>query len=194
MTQWSDAVGRLRSVLLGTDFTDADGRRLDSDEGFATWTRETKAVRSRNQAVFLIGNGASASMASHFAADLAKNAHVHTEVFTDLALITAISNDIGYEAVYAEPLRRRGRPGDMLVAISSSGASPNVIAAAHEARERQLSVVTLSSLSSENPLRRLGTLNVYLPGTTYGESETGHAAVLHHWMDMIIDSKEDVHA
>lgn len=58
-------------------------------------------------------------MTSHFAADLAKNAHLRTEVFSDLSLITAISNDMGYKWVFAEPLRRRAKKGDMLVAITA---------------------------------------------------------------------------
>ena len=68
-------------------------------------------------------------MASHFAADLAKNGKLHVQVFSDLALITAISNDLGYEEVFAEPLRRMGSSGDLLVAISSSGRSENILAA-----------------------------------------------------------------
>ncbi len=66
-------------------------------------------------------------MASHAAADLAKNAQIHTEVFSDLSLITALGNDMGYENVFVEPLRQRICPGDMLVAISSSGQSRNII-------------------------------------------------------------------
>src|SRR5439155_15434224 len=108
---------------------------------------------------YLIGNGASASMASHFAADLAKNAHLHTEVFSDLALITAISNDMGYEHVFAEPLSRRARRGDMLVAISSSGRSPNVLRAVETARRLGLFVVTLSAFAPDNHLRAQGHVN-----------------------------------
>jgi D-sedoheptulose 7-phosphate isomerase len=124
-------------------------------------------------------------MASHFAADLAKNARLHTQVFSDLSLITAISNDMGYEHVFAEPLRRRGQPSDMLVAISSSGSSPNILAVADVAREIGSTVVTLSAMKSSNPLRTKGKLNIYLPADTYGEAETAHAAALHWWMDLV---------
>ena len=78
------------------------------------------APEKNGNTLYLVGNGASASMASHMAADLDKNARVHTEVFTDPALITAIANDLDYTQVFSEPLRRRMSPGDMLVAISSS--------------------------------------------------------------------------
>ena len=75
-------------------------------------------------------------MASHFSADLAKNGNLHTQVFSDLSLITAISNDISYEQVFAVPLAKWAQKGDMLVAISSSGGSPNVLAGAKVATER----------------------------------------------------------
>jgi D-sedoheptulose 7-phosphate isomerase len=142
-------------------------------------------VRDRRGTVYLVGNGASAAMASHFAADLAKNAHVHTQVFSDLSLITAISNDIGYDQVFALPLQRRAEAGDMLVAISSSGRSPNVLAAADVARTLSLTLVTLSAMDADNPLRARGALNVWIPASDYGLAETGHAALLHHWMDMM---------
>ena len=124
-------------------------------------------------------------MASHFAADLAKNAHLHTEVFTDLSLITAISNDMSYEWVFAEPLRRRANKGDILVAISSSGASKNILCATEIAQKMGLKIITLSAMSPQNPLRSEGFLNAYVSAETYGYAETCHAAILHHWMDMV---------
>jgi D-sedoheptulose 7-phosphate isomerase len=187
---WQETIDTLHGLLARVSFTDAAQRPLEAEAGFTQWTRSALDIRARHQTIFLIGNGASASMASHFAADLAKNGHVHTEVFTDLSLITAISNDMGYEHVYAEPLRRRGRRGDMLVAISSSGRSPNILAAVAVARELGLEVVSLSAMSPENPLRRGGSLNVHLPCRSYGEAETGHAAILHHWMDRVAASGE----
>ena len=122
-------------------------------------------------------------MASHFAAELAKNGCIHTEVFSDLSLITAISNDLGYEHVFAEPLRRRARGGDMLVAISSSGRSPNILAAAAVARGRKMDVITLTAMDDDNPLRQAGTLNAWIPARRYGDAESCHAFVLHAWMD-----------
>ncbi|MGH9329195.1 MAG: SIS domain-containing protein [Vicinamibacterales bacterium] len=158
---------------------------LGPDAGLARWRDLTMVLRTKRRCIYLIGNGASASMASHFAADLAKNGRIHTEVFSDLSLITAISNDLGYEHVFAEPLRRRARAGDMLVAISSSGRSANILAATQVARERRMNVVTLTAMRKENPLRRAGTLNAWVPATRYGDAESCHAVVLHAWMDSV---------
>lgn len=183
--KWQTHVERLKNTLDTVIFTADRGRRLGPEKAFASWKAMTTRVRRNSRTVFMIGNGASASMASHFAADLAKNARVHTEVFSDLSLITAISNDMGYEHVFAEPLRRRGRRGDMLVAISSSGKSPNVLSAVRVARQLRMSVVTLSAFEPANPLRSKGGLNIYVEAETYGLAETSHAAILHYWMDMV---------
>ena len=182
---WRDGVARLGGLLSALSMRDRSGNELPADTGYALWRDAIVLLRRARRTIFLIGNGASASMASHMAADLAKNARVHTQCFTDLALLTAISNDMGYEWVFAEPLRRQARRGDMLVAVSSSGASANVTAACDVAAELGLTVVTLSAMSPENPLRAKGQLNAYVPAATYGEAETCHAAILHHMMDLV---------
>lgn len=187
---WQQHTDRILRLLNGVVFSDARCRSLATDRAFARWRRMTLDVRRRSGTVYMIGNGASASMASHFAADLAKNAHVHTQVFSDLSLITAISNDMGYQHVFAEPLRRRGKRGDILVAISSSGKSPNVLAACVVARQLGMHIATLSAFSPDNPLRRAGALNAYVAADTYGAAETCHSAILHYWLDQVVEDGE----
>ncbi|QJB55750.1 SIS domain-containing protein [Pseudodesulfovibrio sp. zrk46] len=189
--KWLEAVDCLTNCLAGLEVSDVNGASLDVDAGFHRLCLLTKELKERNGTIFLAGNGASASMASHVAADLAKNAHIRTEVFSDLALITAVANDISYDDVFAEPLRRRMHEGDLFVAISSSGNSPNVVKACEKARSLGGSVFTLSAMGAQNKIRSLGDLNFYLPGDTYGMAESGHAAVLHHWIDtMVADCEE----
>ena len=182
---WQQHVQSLTHLLGGLSFTHRDGTAVAQDAGFAEWADGTLRLRERRGTVYMIGNGASASMASHFAADLAKNGRLHAQVFTDVSLVTAIGNDMGYDQVFAEPLRGRGRSGDMLVAISSSGRSPNILAAVEVADELEISVVTLTAKDAANPLRKRGDLNLYVAATTYGLAETAHAAALHWWMDLI---------
>ena len=182
---WQTYIDDLARVLAATSFIGRDGGELPADVGYARWRNLTLRVREQRRTVYMIGNGASASMASHFAADLAKNGRVHTQTFFDLALITAISNDISYEQVFAEPLRRRGEGGDMLVAISSSGKSPNILAAAAVAVDLGMTIVTLTGKDPANPLRGRGDLNLHVPAPTYGLTETAHAAALHRWMDLV---------
>ena len=182
---WQELVNDLARLLGECSFRDEAGAALTADEAFGRWGDMTMEARRTGGVVYLVGNGASASLASHLAADLAKNAQLHTQVFSDLSLITAISNDVGYESVFAEPLRRRASEGDMLVAISSSGCSPNILRAVDVAREQRLGIITLSAMAPGNPLRSSGHINIYVAGETYGHAETCHAAVLHHWMDRV---------
>lgn len=188
---WHKNIEKINSNLGSLTVSDNHFDDIAIDEGFAMWAELTEQIREQKKTIFLIGNGASASMASHAAADLAKNAHVHTEVFTDLSLITAIANDLSFEDVFSEPLKRRLKNGDMLVAISSSGKSANILRAGQTAKTLGGRVITISAMSADNPLRREGDLNFYVPAQSYGIAETCHAAILHHWIDKIILEDKD---
>lgn len=180
---WTDSLSRLTGVLGALAVTDGDGAAQDPDEAFeslAGWVRQCAKDKAR---LYFVGNGASASMASHFAADIAKMSGAPAEVFTDPALVTAMGNDDGFENVFAIPLRQRMRPGEVLVAVSSSGNSPNVVRAVETARELGGKVATFSAMGRNNKLRGLGHLNFYIPAETYGMAESGHAALLHHLVD-----------
>ena len=187
---WKSNIAILSDILDKLTIHDSQGNRIDQDQGFLSWKNDSLNIRGSNKRVFFIGNGASASMASHFAADLAKNGRINTEVFTDLSLITAIANDISYERVFSEPLKMKMNKGDMLVAISSSGNSPNVLFGVDAAIDRSGIVVTLSAMKENNFLRKKGNLNFYVPAETYGLAETAHAAILHFWMDSLVEMNE----
>jgi len=190
---WATEQEKLSCFLSSLVFTDQAGDKINVDDAFSRWLEITLKVRENHRVCFLVGNGASASMASHMSADLAKNAHIHTQVFTDLSLLTAISNDFGYEHVYSEPIKRRARKGDMLVTISSSGISKNVLEATKIARQLDMYTITLSAMKENNPLRRMGDLNGYVSTHTYGHAETSHSAILHYWMDLVSNQPITAH-
>jgi D-sedoheptulose 7-phosphate isomerase len=98
--------------------------------------------------------------------------------------MTCLGNDYGYEQVFSYPLEKLLKPQDLLVAISSSGKSPNIIKAVETALSVQVSVVTLSGFSSQNPLRSLGDLNFWVNRTDYGLVETSHFFLLHAIVDL----------
>jgi D-sedoheptulose 7-phosphate isomerase len=186
---WDKCVKDLEATLNQLETSGRECASMTCDATFAYFKKATEAVREAGRVIYLIGNGASASMASHFAADLAKNAHVHTQVFTDISLLTAVANDFAYDQVFVEPLRRRMHEGDMLVCISSSGSSPNVVNAALYANQNGGTVVTLSAMKPDNALRNLGAINFWIPAVSYGLAETAHAAILHYWMDSVSRSE-----
>jgi len=184
---WSDNCHLIKDCLDSLTVTDDFCEDMEIERAFELWTELALQVKSYEGYIFLIGNGASASMASHVATDLSKNANIKSIVFTDLSLITATANDISFEDVFAEPLRNFSKSGDMVVAISSSGRSKNILKAVKTAKEGGVYVVTLSAMTHENPLRNMGGMNFYVPAQTYGMAETCHAAILHHWIDRILN-------
>lgn len=189
---WTSNVTHLRKSLDSLSVKDASQRKIDADMAFSIWKQKTLKIRQQHNRIYLIGNGASASMASHIAADLAKNAGLQTEVFTDLSLVTAIANDCGYTQVFTEALRWKMRPDDMLVAISSSGESPNVLSSVKFAASLGGYVVTISAMNPNNSLHFCGHLNFHVPSMTYGSAETCHAAILHHWVDYMTESSKQL--
>lgn len=185
---WQQNCQSLSKLLFNLSIRDGSGHDYELDEGFAQWRAYCLKLKANRQKMFLIGNGASSSMASHFATDIIKNSGIRTLTFTDASLLTAVSNDISFEEVFAEPIKWQAKEGDMLVAISSSGNSPNIVKALAQAQEQKLITVTLSAMSEKNIIRSLGDLNFYIGAETYGHAESGHAVILHHWMDLLEES------
>ena len=133
--------------------------------------------------VYVVGNGGSAGIASHFCTDLLRTLEMSAATFADSNILTCFANDFGYENVYKIPLLRNLRARDMLVAISSSGNSANILEATKVAREKKAPVITLSGFAAHNPLRKMGDLNFWLDSSDYGLVETGHFFLLHTLID-----------
>ena len=156
---------------------------------FATFFRFLKDTHEGGRKVIIIGNGGSAGIASHTAIDFCKAGGVRAMTMTDGAALTCLSNDLGYEEVYAEQLRYLGRYRDLLIAISSSGESENILRAVAAADKFNMLVVTFSGFVAGNPLRRLGELNFYVPASHYGFVELSHQIFLHAIVDALAESK-----
>jgi D-sedoheptulose 7-phosphate isomerase len=143
------------------------------------------SCQARGRVVFVAGNGGSAATASHFACDLAKGTRrdgpptFHVMALTDnVPLLTAWANDSGYERIFAEQLASLARPGDVLVAISASGNSPNVVAAAETARANDLVAIGLTGRSGGR-LATLVDITVRVPSDRIEVVEDAHLIVAH---------------
>jgi len=163
------------------------GAAMESDLALNAWAEKAKAVGERGGVIFFCGNGASATMAEHMSHDCFQNADLPTYTVSETSHLTAISNDISFEHVFAYRIGKMCGQGDMLVTISSSGNSPNIIRAIEAANEKGMFVVTLSGKSPDNKSRRLGDLNFYVPLNTYGLVESAHAVLLHCWLDLYLE-------
>lgn len=151
-----------------------------------------KARTERNQ-IFFVGNGGSAGIALHMAADYQKTAMLCTQTFYDQTLLTCMGNDCGYESIFSKPIEICANSSDFLIAISSSGQSANILNAVKAAKEKKCNVITLSGFQSDNPLRMMGDVNIYVPISEYGIVESIHNLILQQIVDEIkdIDKKED---
>ena len=184
---WPDYTQSAAAALRDLAVTGRDGAALTPSEGFGQWLALTRERHTCARCVYLIGNGASAMLASHFAADACKNAGLSAATFNDPALLTATANDVAFEEVFALPLSRIGRAGDLLIAISSSGNSPNILRAIETARSIAVTVVTLTARGADNRARQLGDLNFYVPAPRYGWAECAHQLLLHYWLDQYLN-------
>ena len=133
--------------------------------------------------IIVVGNGGSAAMASHVAVDFTKAAGIRAINFNEADLITCFANDYGYERWVEKALEAYADPGDLAILISSSGKSPNMLNGARQAKVMDLSLVTVSGFSAENPIRKLGDLNLWVDSTAYNIVEMTH----HVWLVAIID-------
>ncbi|MDO8684062.1 MAG: SIS domain-containing protein [Armatimonadota bacterium] len=181
--RYNSYLNRLDHALRNVRATDGDGNELDIATAIERWCNWAREKGRLNHNVFIIGNGASATMASHMAVDSAKGLGLRAMAFNDAALMSAIGNDIGYESTFELPLRWFGKADDLLITVSSSGNSPNIVKALACANTMKMQIVTLSGMTPENKSRRGGGLNFYVPDSTYGIVESAHAAILHCWID-----------
>lgn len=174
----------LADLLRGAQVTDRSSKPLPLDAG-CQWVRDAahQAHDAGNKIIF-IGNGGSAGIASHLAIDFSKNGGLRALAFNDPSALTCLGNDLGYENVFAKQLDFHARPGDLLIAISSSGRSPNILGAVKMARTRECKVATFSGFTEENELRRTGDINFFVRSREYGFVEVAHLALCHAVLDI----------
>jgi D-sedoheptulose 7-phosphate isomerase len=174
----------LYAALEKVQYTGPQGERLDRAAAYELTLQLAEKAIERGGKLMFIGNGGSAAIASHMAIDFTKNGQMPAVCFNDGAALTCMGNDFGYEEVFARQLHFHARPGDVLFAISSSGASPNILRAAAVARSRGCSVITMSGFKADNPLRSLGDVNFYIELSEYGMVEVAHTAMIHAVVDL----------
>jgi D-sedoheptulose 7-phosphate isomerase len=145
-------------------------------------------ARRDKKGLYFIGNGASCSMSAHMASDFTKNAGIRARCLTEGSLLTTFSNDYSYETAFQEILARYLDRGDLLIGISSSGASKNIVnAAAFARREMGCTVISYTGFKPMNPLTRESDYSVYCPSLEYGHVESAHAHFLHLLIDLFME-------
>lgn len=172
-------------IILDTAVTDCAGKKISFDEALQQALATILSLAKNSGKIMLIGNGGSASIASHIAVDFWTVAGISATAFNDPVQLTALSNDYGYEHVFAKAIEKFASPGDLLIALSCSGRSANVLQGAKIARQKQCAVITFSGFAKEAPLLTLGDLNFFTDCKSYGHVQIAHLAIIHYLSDMV---------
>lgn len=175
----------LGKLFLKIETTVLNGKALDPEKAISRIAKLVSSQRKKGNKVMVVGNGGSASIASHIVTDLIKNLRIPALAFNDGSLLTCLSNDLGYENVFSTPIGILAKKGDILFAISSSGRSKNILNAVSQAKKNGCFVIGLSGFSSRNSLRRMGDINFYVPSSSYGAVEISHLAICHAVVDIL---------
>ncbi len=140
---------------------------------------------TRDAVVFSCGNGGSAAISNHLQCDHVKGVRNATDLAprvvslsSNVELLTAIANDLAYEDVFVYQLQSQARPGDVLIAVSSSGRSPNIVRALQWAREHGLRTIALTGFDGGGA-RATAEVTIHVDGTNYGIVEDLHQAIMH---------------
>ena len=141
--------------------------------------------------IMIFGNGGSAAIASHFSVDLTKNAKIRCFNFNESDLITCFSNDYGYEKWVEKAVSFYGDKDDVLIVISASGKSKNMIYGCEAARAKKFSnIITFTGIDKNNPVSKLGDVNFWINSKAYNFIENIHQIWLLSIVDLIIGKRE----
>ena len=148
------------------------------------------SVKNNNRKVIIAGNGGSAAMASHVSVDFTKQGDIRTVNFNEADLITCFANDYGYEHWVAKAVEFYGDDGDVVILISSSGNSKNMVNAAQTAKKLGMTVITFTGFALDNPLKQEGVLNFWLDSKAYNIVENTHQIWLLLVCDLLVGNAE----
>lgn len=148
------------------------------------------STSKKKKKIIILGNGGSAAIASHVSVDLTKNAGIKSINFNESDLITCFSNDFGYKKVFSKSLEFYADNGDVVIIVSSSGRSENILEAAHFCKKNKLILFTFTGFSKSNPLSKLGDINLWVNSRAYNIIENVHQIWLLSIVDNIIGKTE----
>lgn len=175
----------LSAYLTDTAVTMLSGQSLEMAEAVNQVMALARRTHAAGNKLIFVGNGGSAAISSHMATDYSKNGDVRAMALNDTSMLTCLGNDLGYERIFAKQIELYARADDLVIAISSSGRSANILNGVKAARAAKCAIVTFSGFTPDNPLRRLGDLNFYINSDRYGFVEIGHLTICHAILDFI---------
>ncbi len=167
--------------------------KLLGDTDFFSLEKIAKSIinaNKKNKKVIIFGNGGSAAISSHVSVDLTKNAKIRSINFNEADLLTCFSNDFGYEKVYSKSLEFYADAGDVVIIISASGKSKNLLEAAKICKKKKILLFTFTGFLKSNPLKKMGNINLWVNSKAYNIIENIHQIWLLSIVDRIIGKSE----
>lgn len=135
-------------------------------------------VQKENKKILIFGNGGSAAIANHFMIDLMKNLKIRCQNFNESSTITCLANDFGYENWIKKVLEDNLDYGDLVIMISSSGESKNIINACRYVKKMKNQLVTFTGFKKNNSVNKLGDINFWVNSKKYNHVENAHQFLL----------------
>jgi len=190
LNNYKNYLNTMKKIADNLVVYDKSQSKIDIDFAFQNWCNILNEIKfSKRRKIIFIGNGGSAGIASHCATDYSKNGKVRSLALNDAATLTCLSNDYSYDEVFSKQIEYHGFEDDLLVAISSSGNSQNIINAINVAKSKKLSTITLSGFKNDNFLKKLGDMNFYINSMEYGFVEILHLTVIHTALDLFLEKQ-----
>lgn len=183
-------INELIDTLELTKIYTKENATLDYENGIKLLVECFGRHKASGAQVYFIGNGGSSAIASHMTADFMKNGGMKTYSLYDNALTTCMGNDYGYEYIFSKPLEFLADEDNLLVAVSSSGNSPNIVNAIEVASAKGTFVVTFTGFDLGNRIKQMGDINVYVPSSKYGIVESIHNLMLQQIVDILMEEDE----
>ena len=181
-------IRELMQTLERTEIWQGISRKCaDYEEGIRFLSDTFTGHKRDRSRLFFVGNGGSSAIASHMTADFMKNGGMNTYSLYDNAVTTCMGNEYGYEYIFSKPLEFLLPENDLVVVISSSGNSQNIINVLEVAKRKGADTVTFTGFEPDNRAKRQGSVNVYVPSKRYGIVESIHNLMLQQIVDMMME-------
>ncbi len=188
-----DWLKKLNHTLLSSQCR-IDSEKICLEDGCKSAAQIIRASIESDASIWWVGNGGSAAICSHLSQDMLNKLGARSFFLGDASLMTCIANDFGYENVYFKPLEKLVKPKDLLIAISSSGNSENILLCTEMALKRGLDLITLSGFKNDNMLWNVESkLSFFVPADLFGIVELSHEAILHGIIESLWLEKNESH-
>jgi len=183
--EYAPYIENFNSILSKIKIFGKEGNEMSFQEALRNVFSYFNQCKLEDKFIYLIGNGGSNAIISHLSVDLIKACHLKAFPITDSSILTCYANDYGYANVFSQLLEKLMRQGDMLIAVSSSGESDNIVNAVSKFSVNNTNpIVTLTAFHKFNRVMKSGDVNFWLDTMDYGFAEIGHALILHYLTDI----------